>query len=377
MSSSNQRPILIVGAGFAGAVVARELAERANISSVVIDSRDHVAGNCHSVRAADTGILEHVYGPHIFHTSNRETWDYVNRFGVFHPFVNRVKASTQRGIFSLPINLHTINQFYGRHLNPVEARAFLASVADSSITAPANFEEQALKMIGRDLYEAFFLGYTQKQWGCSPRELPASILSRLPVRFSYDDNYYADTFVGIPEAGYTRVIENLLDHPCISVRVSTPWDPAMQRDFGHVFFSGPIDAFFGYEEGRLGYRTVYWDRLVAEGDYQGNAVINYPGLEVPFTRVHEHKHFAPWETHNRTVVFTEFSKETTAADTPYYPKRLKTDMTVLEKYQQRAAASPGVTFIGRLGSYRYLDMNVVIEEALKVTRQFLELPQPT
>ncbi len=377
MSSSSQRPILIVGAGFAGAVVARELAERASIPSVVIDSRDHVAGNCHSVRAADTGILEHVYGPHIFHTSNRETWDYVNRFGVFHPFVNRVKASTERGIFSLPINLHTINQFYGKHLNPTEAKVFLASVADTSITTPANFEEQALKMIGRDLYEAFFLGYTQKQWGCSPRELPASILSRLPVRFSYDDNYYADTFVGIPEAGYTRVIENLLDHPCISVRVSTPWDPAMQRDFDHVFFSGPIDAFFGYEEGRLGYRTVYWDRLVAEGDYQGNAVINYPGMDVAYTRIHEHKHFAPWETHNRTVVFTEFSKETTTADTPYYPKRLKADMTVLGKYQQRAAACPGVTFIGRLGSYRYLDMNVVIEEALKVTRHFLELSQLT
>jgi UDP-galactopyranose mutase len=373
MSSSKQRPILIVGAGFAGAVVARELAERGKIPSVVIDSRDHVAGNCHSVRAADTGILEHVYGPHIFHTSNRDTWDYVNRFGVFHPCVNRVKASTQHGIFSLPINLHTINQFYGKRLNPGQAEAFLASVADSSITAPANFEEQALKMIGRDLYEAFFLGYTQKQWGCSPRELPASILSRLPVRFSYDDSYYSDTFVGIPEAGYTRVIENMLDHPCISIRLSAPWDPAMQRDFDHVFFSGPIDAFFGYEEGRLGYRTVYWDRLVAEGDYQGNAVINYPGLEVPFTRVHEHKHFAPWETHNRTVVFTEFSKETTAVDTPYYPKRLRTDMTMLEKYQQRAAACPGVNFIGRLGCYRYLDMNVVIEEARRVARKFLEV----
>ncbi len=377
MPSFNHKPILVVGAGLSGAVVARELAEHAGVSSVVIDSRHHVAGNCHSLRAVDTGILEHVYGPHIFHTSNRETWEYVNRFGTFHPFVNRVKASTERGIFSLPINLHTINQFYGKHLNPTEAKVFLASVADTSITTPANFEEQALKMIGRDLYEAFFLGYTQKQWGCSPRELPASILSRLPVRFNYDDNYYADSFVGLPEAGYTRVIENILDHPLICVRVSTPWDSSMQRDFEHVFFSGSIDAFFDYEEGRLGYRTVYWDRKVTDGDYQGNAVINYPGMDVAYTRIHEHKHFAPWETHERTVVYTEFSKETTPADTPYYPKRLKADMTVLEKYRQRAAASSGVTFIGRLGSYRYLDMNVVIEEAQKVSRDFFGFTHPT
>jgi UDP-galactopyranose mutase len=363
--------VLIVGAGFSGAVVARELADLAGISSLVIDARDHVAGNCHTFRASDSGVMEHVFGPHIFHTDRQQTWDYVNRFAPFQRFVNRVKASTARGVFSFPINLHTINQFFGTRMNPAEAKAFVQSQAQQSSTPPTNFEQQALALIGPDLYETFIKHYTQKQWGCHPTELPASILQRLPIRFDYNDAYHLDPLVGIPENGYTALIANLLDHPLIDVHLSTPWTPGIERAFDHLFFTGSIDAYFGHCEGRLGYRTVYWDRQVADGDFQGNAVINYPGAEVPHTRVHEHKHFAPWESHSRTVVFTEFSKETQPADTPFYPKRLAADLATLSRYHQLAQQQPHVTFLGRLATYRYLDMNRVIEEARAAVQPFL------
>jgi UDP-galactopyranose mutase len=361
---------LVVGAGFSGAVLARELAEQGH-RMLVIDSRAHIAGNCHTARDTATGIMEHVYGPHIFNTSNQAVWEYVNRFGTFQPFVNRVKASTSRGIFSLPVNLHTINQFFGVRLTPREAEALVASKADRSIGEPQNFEEQALKFVGRELYEAFFYGYTRKQWGCEPRELPAAILRRLPVRFSYNDNYYNSTYQGIPEEGYTEVIRRILDHPSIEVKLNYPWDPAMASDFAHVFYTGPLDAFFGHQHGALGYRTVFWEKETHQGDYQGNAVINYTEITEPYTRIHEHKHFAPWESHEKTTVFTEFSKETGADDIPYYPKRLAADKVVLAKYRAEAEATSGVSFLGRLATYRYMDMHHVIGEALDLAKAFL------
>src|SRR5471030_3253254 len=200
---------LVVGAGFSGAVLARELVERLGCRVTVIDSRSHVAGNCHTERDAATGVMIHKYGPHIFNTNRPHVWEYVHRFGVLRPFVNRVKASTSRGIFSLPINLHTINQYFGKRLNPTEARAFLESLGDKTIGEPRNFEEQALKFLGRELYETFFHGYTKKQWGCEPRELSASILKRLPVRFNYDEGYYTDSWQGMPVEGYTPLFQRL------------------------------------------------------------------------------------------------------------------------------------------------------------------------
>jgi len=364
------KPYLIVGAGFSGAVLARQLADQGQ-RSLVIDARDHLAGNCHTTRDADTGVMEHVYGPHIFNTSNPTVWDYVRRFGEFMPFTNRVKASTSRGIFSLPINLYTINQFFGVKLSPKEAMAFIASKADTSIQDPQNFEEQALKFIGRDLYEAFFYGYTKKQWGCEPTELPASILKRLPVRFNYDDNYYSSTFQGMPRDGYTGIIRRILDHPSIEVRLNTSWDPPMRHEFSHVFFTGPIDTFFGHRHGRLGYRTVFWEKQTHDGDFQGNAVINYTEIAQPYTRIHEHKHFAPWETHEKTTVFTEFSKETEPHDIPYYPKRLSADKAILQKYRAEAEECGSVSFLGRLATYRYMDMHHVIGEALDFADAFL------
>jgi UDP-galactopyranose mutase len=281
----------------------------------------------------------------------------------------------------------TINQFFGKSLNPAEAELFVQSLGDRSIGEPANFEEQALKMLGRDLYEAFFKGYTIKQWGCHPRELPASVLKRLPVRFNYDDNYYNKPYQGIPAEGYTSVIQGILDHPRISVRLGCRFDGLREavalRGFDHLFYTGPIDAFFAFSEGRLGYRTVTFERIKTDAvDYQGNAVINYTEETVPWTRIHEHKHFAPWEKHERTTAFREHSQETGPQDPPYYPKRLAADKASLQRYRFLAEclangngaatklACP-VSFLGRLATYRYLDMGPVIGEALGFSERFI------
>jgi UDP-galactopyranose mutase len=291
---------------------------------------------------------------------------------------------TSRGVFSLPINLLTINQLFGKSMDPGEAREFIGTLGDKSIGEPANFEEQALKMLGRDLYEAFFKGYTIKQWGCDPKELPASVLARLPVRFNYDDNYYNKPFQGIPAEGYTAVIKAMLDSPRIEVHLGRRFETSLRNEllarYDHLFYTGPIDTFFDYSHGRLGYRTVTFEKIATDaGDYQGNAVINYPDMSVPWTRIHEHKHFAPWETHEKTMAFREFSKETGPDDIPYYPKRLAADKKSLELYRQQAAglatgggnARGGVSFLGRLATYRYLDMAPVIGEALDFAGKFI------
>jgi UDP-galactopyranose mutase len=376
--------ILVIGAGFSGAVAARELAEKLPCSIEVWDERTHIGGNCHTERDFETGVMVHRYGPHIFNTDNERVWSYVQRFGDFRPFTNRVKAVTSKGVFTLPINLLTINQFFGKAFSPAEAEDFIHKLGDNSIADPANFEEQALKMLGRELYEAFFEGYTVKQWGCHPKELPASILKRLPVRFNYDDNYYNKQFQGIPVEGYTDIIRRILDHPNIHVHLDRPFRPLapdMNKEdkWQLIIYTGPIDAFFDYREGRLGYRTVTFERIQTDAkDYQGNAVVNYTDRSVPWTRIHEHKHFAPWEKHERTIAFREFSKETQAGDVPYYPKRLAADMAVLQRYREiavdpstRAHFGIPVAFLGRLATYRYMDMETVIGEALEFTDKLL------
>lgn len=366
--------LLMVGAGLSGAVIGRMMAEAGHTVQVV-DSRDHIAGNCHTERDAETDVMVHVYGPHIFHTDDAEVWDYVNRFQTFLPYKNRVKTTSQGQVFSLPINLHTINQYYGKTMRPDEARAFIAEIADTSIEEPRTFEEQALKFVGPDLYEAFFRGYTLKQWGCSPTELPASILKRLPVRFNYDDNYFFHRFQGMPETGYTDMVARILDHENITVQLNTRFDRDQAGDFDHVFYSGPLDGYFGYELGRLGYRTLDFEKFTDTGDYQGCAVMNYGDADVPYTRITEHKHFSPWESHEGTVCYREFSRACGEDDIPYYPIRLTGEMEMLEAYVGRAKDERGVTFVGRLGTYRYLDMDVTIREALDAGRAFLQVAE--
>jgi UDP-galactopyranose mutase len=313
----------------------------------------------------------HIYGPHIFHTDDTEVWNYVNGFQTFMPYKNRVKTTSQGQVYSLPVNLHTINQFFGKTFRPDEARAFLEDQADRSITDPKTFEEQALRFVGNDLYEAFFKGYTQKQWGCSPTELPASILKRLPVRFNYDDNYFFHKYQGMPENGYTDMVERILDHANITVKLKTHFGREQVSEFKHVFYSGPLDGYFDYEFGRLGYRTLDFERFSYQGDYQGCAVMNYGDVDVPFTRITEHKHFSPWEDHTGSVCYREFSRACGPDDIPYYPIRLIEEKQQLADYAARAQTETAVTFVGRLGTYRYLDMDVTIREALDTARLYL------
>jgi UDP-galactopyranose mutase len=364
VGDGGRRRVLVVGAGMAGAVLARGLAESGEFDVKVIDVRDHVAGNCHTARDAETGVMVHVHGPHIFNTNHDDVWAYVQRFGEWMPHVNRVKAVTTRGVFPFPINLHTLNQFFGRTMNQEEARACLEDVRDRTLTTPQNFEEQALSQIGRDLYETFLRDYTRKQWGVDPDQLPASLLRRLPVRFDENDSYYSTRHQAMPRHGYTAIVEAILDHPRIELCLGERFDRAAIPEFDRVFYSGAIDAYFGHRHGRLGYRTVTFQRTVGDGDLQGNGVLNYPGAEVPWTRRHEHKYFAPWESHERSVLFTEFSQETGPNDLPYYPKHLAGDKRILERYLRDAEAEQHLTFLGRLGTYRYLDMDQVIGESL-------------
>jgi UDP-galactopyranose mutase len=360
----------MVGAGFSGAVIGRQLAE-AGHRVTVVDARPHIAGNCHSERDAETGVMVHVYGPHIFHTDDAEVWDYVNRFADFRPYKNRVKTTAQGKVFSLPINLHTINQFFGTTLRPDEARAFIAARGDSSITEPRTFEEQALRFVGPELYEAFFKGYTMKQWGCHPSELPASILKRLPVRFNYDDDYFAHRFQGMPEQGYTDLVAAILDHPGIETRLDTPITRDQVASFDHVFNAGPIDAWFDHALGRLGYRTLDFRRFTHQGDYQGCAVMNYGDADVPHTRITEHKHFSPWGSHEGSVLYEESARQCGPDDIPYYPIRLVSEKQMLADYVDLAEREAKITFVGRLGTYRYLDMDVTIREALDTARLYL------
>ena len=363
---------LIIGAGFSGTVLAHQLCNNLDCTIDIWDERDHIGGNCHTERDAQTGIMVHQYGPHIFNTDKKEIWDFVNSLVEFRPYVHRVKAMSKGKVYSLPVNLHTINQLFEKSFTPAEAKAFLETLADKSITEPQNFEEQALRFIGEELYRAFFYGYTKKQWGCEPTELPASILKRIPVRFNYDDNYHTNIYTGIPVDGYTAVIEKLVDHKNIRISLNKKFVPSTDvSGYDHVFYTGPIDAYFDFKYGRLGYRTVTFEAHYADGDYQGVTQMNYCDADVPYTRIAEPKHFTYWEQHDKTIYFKEFSKETGPADIPYYPKRLAVDKSLLLQYRADAEQLEKVSFLGRLATYRYMDMHHVIGEALQYAQSFL------
>ena len=367
--NKNKR-ILIVGAGLTGAVIARELAE-AGHEVRIIDSRSHIAGNCYSERDDRTGIMVHTYGPHIFHTDNQRVWEYINRFCTMMPYINRVKATAAGQIFSLPINLHTINQFFNTTCSPAQAKALIESKSDQSLTDPQNFEQQALRFIGRELYQTFFEGYTLKQWGIAPSSLPAAILKRLPVRFTYDDNYFSHRYQGMPRDGYTALVSAIVDHPNIGVELNRSFQPADRNSCDHLFFTGPLDAYYAFTYGRLGYRTLDFEKFYDEGDFQGTAVMNYCDQSIPFTRITEHKYFSPWETHQGSVCYREYSRQCEPDDIPYYPVRQLDEKTLLARYVALAEQETTVTFAGRLATYRYLDMDVTIAEALTAADRYL------
>jgi UDP-galactopyranose mutase len=362
------KKVLVVGAGLAGAVCAQQL-NLAGHRVVVIDKRNHIGGNCHTERDGSTGVMEHVYGPHIFNTSIPEVWKYVNKYAEWMPYTNRVKALANGQIYSLPINLHTINQVFNSAFSPSEAQTFISSLSERQYEHSDNFEGRAKFLIGTVLYEQFFYHYTKKQWGCEPSSLPASILSRLPIRFNYDDNYYSSTWQALPKQGYTDFIKKILFD--VPVLTGVAWDPTVANEFDFVVYTGPIDEYYSYTQGKLGYRTVFWDRFSGEQDYQGTAVINHCSSDRPTTRSHEHKYFSPWEKPDSSLLLVEYSKETEEGDVPFYPKRLPSDKRILSKYQELAEKESNVAFCGRLGTYSYMNMDQVIKQALDLSQDLL------
>lgn len=371
-ASRNRDRIAVVGAGLSGAVVARELAE-AGLSIDVFDSRPHVAGNCHTQRDPSTGIMVHEYGPHLFHTSRAQVWAYVQRFAEWVPHQHRVKATTASGVYSMPINLLTINQFLGTKYTPTEAQAALQHLAGQPGAVPQNFEEQARTLMGEAFYVEFFAGYTSKQWGRSPRELPASVLKRLPMRFDYNDRYFSDQYEAAPVGGYTAMIDRILANPAIRIVTSATVGAGDLDRYGHVFWSGQLDEYFDHCFGSLAYRTLDFVKEVHESSPIGCAVMNFCAPDVAHTRISEHAQFSPWENNSGAVTLTETSREWQPGDIPYYPVRLAEDQVLLTEYVRKAESTPNVSFIGRLGTYRYLDMDASIEEALEASRRFLTL----
>ena len=353
---------LIVGAGLYGAVFARELTQRGK-SCLVIDRRNHIAGNIYTEKMA--GINVHKYGAHIFHTSDREVWEYVNQFAEFNNYVNSPLAVYRDELYNLPFNMNTFSKMWGIR-TPKEARQMIErQVAELGITEPQNLEEQALSLVGTDVYTKLIKGYTEKQWGRDCRELPAFIIRRLPCRFTYDNNYFNDRWQGIPIGGYTQMVEKMLEGADVLLQTDYFDLIREQPEIAHtVVYTGCIDEFFGYRLGALKYRSVRFEtEELPEENYQGNAVVNYTDREVPYTRMIEHKHFE-FGKQRTTVISREYSAEWKPGLEPYYPVNDAENSALYAQYQQLAAQQENVIFGGRLGQYRYYDMDKVIRAAM-------------
>lgn len=353
---------LIVGAGLYGAVFACELKKRGK-KCLVIDRREHIAGNIYTENIS--GINVHKYGAHIFHTSDREVWDYVNQFAHFNNFINSPIAVYRDELYNLPFNMNTFSRMWGIR-TPAEAKAIIArQVAELGIKEPENLEEQALSLVGTDVYTKLVKGYTEKQWGRDCSELPAFIIKRLPCRFVYDNNYFNDIYQGIPEGGYTAMVEKMLEG--VEVRLGTDYSElvAEQPDIARsTVYTGCIDEYFGYRLGTLSYRSVRFEtEELPVDDYQGNAVVNYTEREVPYTRIIEHKHFE-FGKQPTTVISREYPAEWKPGMEPYYPVNDEKNSALYARYKVLAEAEPHVIFGGRLGQYRYYDMDKVIRAAL-------------
>jgi len=380
--------LLVVGAGFFGLTVAERVASELGRKVVVLDRRPHIGGNAFSFVEPTTGIEVHQYGSHLFHTSNDAIWEYVSRFTDFTNYQHRVFTKHRNEIFSMPINLATINQFFRTALTPAEARAAVLRQVEDSLGAEVepggeSLESRAIALIGRPLYEAFIRGYTQKQWQTPPAQLPADILSRLPVRYSYDSRYFSDTHQGLPVDGYTAWLERMAENPLIDVRLDTDYfDESQPYSRGNTHgkiptvYTGALDRYFDYSEGRLGWRTLDFEQEILEmADFQGTPVMNYADLDEPFTRIHEFKHFHPERTtqaSHKTVIMKEYSRFAEDTDEPYYPINTAADREMLLKYRLREKTEQNVFFGGRLGTYQYLDMHAAIGAALALYRNTLK-----
>ena len=366
---------LIVGAGLYGAVFAREAAKRGK-TSLVIDRRPHIAGNVYTEKTE--GINVHKYGAHIFHTNNKEVWDYLQQFASFNRFTNSPVANYRGELYSLPFNMYTFNKMWGV-ITPEEAMEKIAEQRAEIKGEAQNLEEQAISLVGRDIYEKLVKGYTEKQWGRDCRELPAFIIKRLPVRFTFDNNYYNALYQGIPTGGYTKMVANILDDPRITVRTGT--DFFEHRDLAtkaeRTVYTGPIDAYFGYSLGYLQYRSVRFENETLNiPNFQGNAAVNYTDRETPWTRIIEHKWFEFGRDENgnelpKTVISKEYSSEWKPGDEPYYPVNDDKNSALYEKYRALAEKETKVIFGGRLGEYRYYDMDQVVEAALEKAKEVL------
>lgn len=361
---------LIVGAGLFGSVFAYEAKKRGK-KCLVIDRRDHIGGNVYCENR--NGINVHKYGAHIFHTSNKEVWEYINQFAEFNNYINAPVAVYKEELYNLPFNMNTFSKLWGIR-TPEEAKAKIAEqIAQLNITEPKNLEEQALSLVGKDVYEKLIKGYTEKQWGRSCTELPSFIIKRLPLRFIYDNNYFNDRYQGIPMGGYTKIVEKMLDG--VDVQVNTDYFSFIEenKDIAKkTIFTGMIDEFYHYQLGTLQYRTVRFETEELECEnYQGNAVVNYTDREVPYTRIIEHKHFE-FGKQPTTVISKEYSSEWKPGIEPYYPINDEKNNALFAKYRELAEKETDVVFGGRLGNYKYYDMDKVIEMALALVKEELQ-----
>ncbi len=361
---------LIVGAGLFGAVFAREATDCGK-KCLVIDKRDHIGGNIYTKEIE--GINVHMYGAHIFHTSNKKVWDYVNRFASFNRYTNCPVAYYKGEVYNLPFNMNTFSRLWGV-FTPEEAKAKIdEQVREAGITDPKNLEEQAISLVGRDIYEKLVCGYTEKQWGKRANELPAFIIKRLPVRFTYDNNYFNDKYQGVPEGGYTKMVEALLDG--IDVELSKDYFADREKYDSmakKVLFTGMIDEYYDYIYGELEYRSLCFETEILDtANYQGNAVVNYTEYEVPYTRIIEHKHFE-FGTQEKTVITREYPANWKKGDEPYYPMNDDKNNELYQKYKALGDSEENVIFGGRLGMYKYFDMHHIVDEALKLAEAELE-----
>jgi UDP-galactopyranose mutase len=362
--------LVVVGSGFYGLTIAQQAAEHLGLKVKVIERRNHIGGNAYSEFDSETGIEVHKYGSHLFHTSNERVWEYVNRFTAFNDYKHLVWAKHNGDLYPMPINLDTINQFFEKSFDSEQAREFIqGQVHDGYASSAGNLEERAIALVGQPLYEAFIKGYTEKQWQTDPKLLPADVISRLPMRFTTEHRYFNDKYQGLPLNGYTTWLENMADHPNIEISLNHDFFDSKHDLVGQVpvIYSGPIDRYFDYEFGELGWRTLDFESEIIEtGNFQNTSVVNYSDLDVPFTRIHEYRHLHPERNYQNesTFISREYSRFASRDDEPYYPVNTEADREKLMHYRMLMDNEKNVWFGGRLGSYQYLDMHMAIASAL-------------